>query len=358
MKKIFIPLLCLVWALCVQAQDKATRIRDIRKAYAEAKNDIAANGKSGSPRMDLRISVNGGTKVDENFIIIEETEQHYYFKRIHDQGKSDLFEPRCYFLTESTTANGHSVYREMLFDPLTSHLMFSFMNVETHAGLVIESRFYYDDEGHVIEAKQKAGDGEVTEQGWSSGDGDQTLAMVFLGLFDGLMQQKGSKTESYTPVQTADKAAQLTQIRSLYADAKQKIAKDEKSDVPLNMLIEIHDQEDPEMPPQKDELKFWYECPDDGTESRCYFISSTCQLGDHHVYSEYLFEPKTSRLKFCFSQQRQNDGPALEWRYYFGDDGRCIETKGLDARHGPGFADKKAAASYLEVFNAMVNPSY
>lgn len=358
MKKTLVLLICLVGAINMQAQDKAARIKEIRQAYAEAKKDIANNGKKGHPRMDMTISVNDGTVVSEDFNINEESERHYYFKRIRTQEDTDLFEPRCYFLTESWSANGHTSYREMLFDPYSHHLMFSYMKAETHAGFVVESRYYYDNMGNLIDDKHKVGNHETTadEHSWSTSGGDQTMAMAFIVLFNDLMKHSEAKSEEYRQTQVANKAEQMKHIRSLYAQAKQKVAKDAKSSTPFNVQIEIHDQADPGMPPQKDVLKCWYERIEGIEDAKCYFMSSTCTLGDHHVYSEYLFEPEDARLLFCFSQQEQNDGPALEWRYYFDNKGHCIEAKGQDAKFGPGFADKKAADLYLETFNALVNP--
>ena len=47
MKK-FIPLLVLLLvSMMVSAQDRTERIKEIRKAYAEAKKDIDDNGKNG-----------------------------------------------------------------------------------------------------------------------------------------------------------------------------------------------------------------------------------------------------------------------------------------------------------------------
>ena len=347
-------LLALV-ALTVSAVDKAARLKDIRQAYAEAKKDMAENDKKGAQRMDVVIDINDGTQVDENFIINDEGSVHYYFKRIHLSGDTDLFEPRCYFLVESRSANGHSSYREMLFNPYTGHLMFSFLKSETHAGFKTEARYYYDEEGNIVEEKHKVGDRETTDD--ESGGGDQTMAMVYMQIFNGLMKQKGAEAHSYTAQQNAEKSVLLKDIRVQYADAKQKIQKDGKSDLPLNMKIEIHDQEDREMPAQKDVIQFWFQHGEEG-EGRPYFMSTTCQLGDHSVYSEYLFDVKTSNLLFCFSQQKQNDSPALEWRYYFDRAGHCFEVKGVSPKYGPGFADLDVAKKYLELFNALVNPSY
>ena len=171
------------------------------------------------------------------------------------------------------------------------------------------------------------------------------------------MSHKDLSAGSPVAVQTADKATLLKQIRATYAEAKQKVDKDAKSEVPRNITIEIHDQEDMELPASKMVVKFWFDYVVNGTEPtpRCYFISTTCDLGDHHVYSEYLPDPKTSRLIFCFSQQSQNDGSALEWRYYFDDSGCCVEVKGTDSKAGPGFGDAPMADFYLALFQTLVS---
>lgn len=360
MKK-FIPLFALLLvSMMASAQDKAERIKDIRKAYAEAKKDIDDNGKNGNPRMDLRISVSDGTEVSNDFIINEDTEVTFFFKRMRLTVETDLFDPHCYFMIEKCGANGHSRYRELLFDAISGHLIFSFLKSESHAGFVTESRYYYDDLGNIIEEKHKAGGEETGGAGslYSYG-GDQTLAMRYKAMFDALMEQKGATADRYVTTPSADKAARLKQIRSVYAEAKQKIDKDSKSAIPRHILIDIHDQEDPDMPPQTDVVNIWFEPVQNGEETtrRCYFMSSTTDLGDHHVYSEYLIDTKTSELMFCFSQQAQNDAPSLEWRYYFEKD-KCIEVKGLADRNGPGFADRKAARFYLDLFNGLVNQEY
>lgn len=359
MKKVILLALLIV-SMTGFGQNKAERIKDIRQAYAEAKKDIAENGKAGNPRMDLRISLSDGTEVDEDFIINDETEVTYYFKRMRLTVETDLFDPHCFFIIEKWSANGHTRYRELLFNTISGHLMFSFMKSESHAGFVIESRYYYDDQGNVIEEKHKAGGKDVGGAGsqYSYG-GDQTVAMRYMTMFDALMHQKDESAECYTASPSADKAARLKQIRACYAEAKQKIDKDAKSAIPRNIEIDIHDQEDPDLPPQTDHINLWFEPVQNGEETtnRCYFMSSTTNLGDHHVYSEYLFDAQTSELMFCFSQQSQNDGPALEWRHYFEKD-KCIEVKGLSDRNGPGFADKKVAKFYMDLFNGLVNQTY
>ena len=332
-------------------QNKAQRIKEIRNAYAQAKKDMADNGKGGFPPVDIHIDLNDGTEVSEDFIINDERQVDIFFKRIRQRLDTDLFDPHCYFIVEKWSANGHTSYREMLFDPFTDRLMFSYMKVETHAGAVIESRYYYDDFGRCIEQKPEQGG-----MSWSSAETDYEKAKNYLAIFDALMRQKSAEAGRQVVQASADKAAQMQHIRSVYAEAKQKVEKNSKSELPRNVQVTIRDCEDPEMPAQKDVLKFWFDtiADDDTPYNSCYFMSSTTTLGDHDVYSEYLFEPKTPAPIFCFSKQQQNDGPALEWRYYFDKGGKCIEVKGGADRNGPGFADMKAAKAYQALFKMMV----
>ena len=358
--KIFF-MLCLLWTVVsTQAQNKQEQMKQIRQAYSEAKQQMTDNNKKGAQRMDVKISVNDGTVVSEDFVINDERKLDFYFKRIHQSGQTDLFEPCCYFIVESTAANGHTSYREMLFNPLSGHLLFSFMKAETHAGFVIETRYYYDETGNVIERKCKM-NGNETEpdnQSWSDAGSDQKTAMIYTQIFLDLMRQKGQAASSYTASQSAGKDALMKRIRTLYTQAKQDVQKDAKSETPMNVRIEINDKEDPAMPAQKDIIQYWFRHNGDEGKGRCYFASSTCNLGDHSVYSEYLFDPQDSHLLFCYSQQKHNDGTPSEWRYYFDKAEKCIEVKGQEPKYGPGFADKTAAKAHLELFNVLINPSF
>lgn len=351
-KTVFALLALLLLGTTGFGQNKAQRIKEIRNAYAQAKKDMADNGKGGFPPVDIHIDLNDGTEVSEDFIINDERQVDIFFKRIRQRLDTDLFDPHCYFIVEKWSANGHTSYREMLFDPFTDRLMFSYMKVETHAGAVIESRYYYDDFGRCIEQKPEQGG-----MSWSSVETDYEKAKNYLSIFDALMRQKSAEAGRQVVQASADKAAQMQHIRSVYAEAKQKVEKDAKSELPRNVQVTIRDCEDPEMPAQKDVLKFWFDNVADGDTpyNSCYFMSSTTTLGDHDVYSEYLFEPKTPAPIFCFSKQQQNDGPALEWRYYFDKGGKCIEVKGSADRNGPGFADMKAAKVYQALFKMMVD---
>ena len=53
-------LVLLLLATSVQGQDKESQLKAIRKAYAEAKKDMADNGKNGLPRMRTSSSTTRG----------------------------------------------------------------------------------------------------------------------------------------------------------------------------------------------------------------------------------------------------------------------------------------------------------
>lgn len=164
-------------------------IQQIRQIYAEAKKSVADNGKNDTPPMDIKITMHNGTKVSDYEITEEESELCFYFNQYRADTPSD--NSRCYFLTENWTSDGHTRYREMLFDPDEGYLLFSYMRAETHAGFVVESRYYYGADGRLIDQNHKLGGKEATAnaQSWSTADGDKELAGKYLTIFDMLMQQ-------------------------------------------------------------------------------------------------------------------------------------------------------------------------
>ena len=237
MKKTVLAFLALLMmSTTAFAQNKAQRIKDIREAYAQAKKDMADNDKGEFPPLDIHIDLNDGTEVSEDFIINDNREVDFFFKRIRQRTDTDLFDPHCYFIVEKWSADGHTSYREMLFDPFNDRLMFSYMKVETHAGAVIESRYYYDNDGRCIEQKPEQGG-----MAWSSAETDSEKAKNYLAIFDVLMHQKGVEGERPVAQASADKAAQVQHIRSVYAEAKQKVEKDAKSELPRNVQVTIRD---------------------------------------------------------------------------------------------------------------------
>ena len=114
-------------------------------------------------------------------------------------------------------------------------------------------------------------------------------------------------------------------------------------------------------PPSITELHFYFEpvagqAGADGNS--CYFISRHFHhnnMGPDH-YNEYLLAPQSQDLLFSYTSAKE-EGEKFEWRYYYDENGKCIEVK-TDADGGDdGVGDKAAVQRYLKLFNMLVNPS-
>ncbi len=365
MNKIILTLFALlIGSFEVGAQNSAGAIKQIRKLYAEAKKELADNGKNGKAPLDICVKMRDATKLDEDEVIDDLTELNFYFNKY--RVNSELGYPdasSCYFIIENWSANGHTRYREMLFDPNEGYLLFSYMRGETHAGFVVESRYYYGADGSLIDQKHKVGGKEATANShtWSSADGDKVLSAKYLELFDDLMNSKkevAEQTSNMSKVEAAD-PSRMKFIRGIYAEAKEKIAKNDKSDFSHDLQIVIRDQS--WGPPETTEMKFYFDDVNDGVGSggatmdkRCYFISN-----HHHNnnmgfdnYSEFLFAPKSNDLIFSYTSAKE-EGVKNEWRYYFDKNGKCIEVKTGAEEWDNGSADKKTVVHLLEILKKL-----
>ena len=367
MKKMILPLMMLCAAMTMLAQTKEAQLKHIREMYAQAKEQIAQNGKNGRAPLDIKILINDGTDMGEDLVMNDVTELHFYFNKYRIN--SDLDYPdasSCYFITEQWGANGHTRYREILFDSNEGVLLFSYMKAETHAGFTVETRYYYDGEGNIIDEKHKVGGQEVNADAhsWSSGNGDKALAEAYLKIFEDLMNhQTDLSVEDRSDAEVTPKAQRMKYIRSTYAQAKEKIAKNDKSELPLDVQIVIRDQS--WGPPQTTELKFYFDAVTDQVEpdavsvdNFCYFISEH----RHHngmgfdSYSEYLFAPKSHNLIFSYNCSKE-EGEKREWRYYFDERGKCIEVKSEAEEVDYGFSNKITVKHYLKIFKALFDTS-
>lgn len=345
----------------LSARGQQAQVAQIRKAYAEAKAQIAENGNNGKAPLDMTITVNDGTEVDEDFVINEEQEMTFYFNKHRVNADPDSPEAStCYFIVVKWSANGHSSYREILLDPNKGTLLFSFTKSETHAGYVTETRFYYDAQGNVVEQKQKAGNEEV-EPGsvmWMDASRDKATAAALLNIFDLVMNPGRELTERSKPlVKTAPKADRLKTIRSTYAAAKDKIAKDDKADVQHNVQIVVHDQS--WGPPQIHTVNYYCDQAEPDAESAgqsCYFISERI----HHnnmgpdIYNEYLLAPKSHDLIFSYTNAKE-EGEQFEWRYYFDENGKCIETMTNSDTQDGGKEDKDRVRKLVMIFQKITD---
>ena len=346
------------------SESKEGQIRRIREVYAKAKEMVAANGTGSIGPRDMTITVNDGTQVDDEFIINEETEMTFYFTK--KEPTSDIIDPtsRCYFLTDYFTAHGHESKTELLFDPEDGHLLYAFTRSVTDSGFMIEDNNYFDAEGRLIEHKRKMGREDLEDVDEDSEDGDdgsldQQFAKECLDIFETMINHKDVEPTT-TNVRTTPKADRLKMIRSTYTTAKNKIEKNDKSELPRDMRIVIHDQLAEDYPPVTVDLKFFFE-PNGNDEvfnNHCYFISKQNHSMYFKEYSEFLLAPDSHKLIFSFTQT-QEEGETYEWRYYYDENGKCIETKvksvDVEDTGDSGVDDKQQFSNYMKVFNMLVN---
>ena len=347
------------------SQSKEGQIKRIRELYAKAKEMVAANGKEGKAPHDMTITLNDGTQVDEDFIINEESEMKFYFKK-KNEPTSYIIDPTsvCYFMTEYFTAHGHERERELLFDPEDGHLLFAFSRSVTDAGYVTEVRNYFDAAGRRIEHKSKAGIDKLVDVDDDAEEvadeaSDQEFAKQCLDIFEMMVNTKDAEQKA-TNVKTTPKAERLKMIRSAYTNAKNKVTKNSKSELPRDMRIVIHDQLAEDYPPVTDDIKLYFE-PDtkhDDGSNHCYFISEQRNSMYFKEYSELLPDPDDHRLIFSCTQTWE-EGETYEWRYYYDENGKCIETKVKsvdDEDEGDsGLDDKGRYGRYIKVFDMLAN---
>ena len=371
-------LILLIGSMTTLAQtSKAEKIKNIRTAYAKAKEMIANNGKDGNPALDMHVALRTVNEVDEDFTLEDNTDVDYYFtKKRKYNTKEELFyeENVCYFIVEQWEANGHTKYREMLFDSNTEKLIFSFMKSESHAGFVVETRYYYDSNGQLIEEKLKAGgqDTDPDDHLYGDAEGDRKVANHYMDIFQEIMQPKGdySAADGKASV-TQTKDEHLKTIRASYAKAKELIKANNKNQPDNKLTIVVHDQEEGDCPPVVTEINYGFSEWDDGHAPmyRCYFISEHMHHNNmgYDQYSEFLLNDENQRFgdngkptktinpMFTYTCVKE-EGEKYEWRYYFDENGRCIETKSNHEDTDDGKADKLKTRRLLHVFNNLMNP--
>ena len=368
MKKIFLSLVLVVVSIAGYAQpeednrtatstltkeQKAARIQEIRNAYAEAKAKVAKNGKNGQSPRDLWIECNDVIDKEADVTSWEGISVYFDSETI---GETEVNRP--YFIVENATAHQHLLYREMLISPEDSTLMFCYRRGETDAGFVVESRYYYDTEGKLVEAKHN------THNTWSTPEGEQEVARKYIDLFRTMTQgvlltRDGTMTDAPRgPENVARQLAQRTKeqqmayIRNQYSRAKKKAAQEEHEYQKRNVRIVLHDQ-GTLWPPMTTEYKFFFETrvvelPDQRRhDNYCYFISEHRQRMGFDSYVEYLFDTYSQDLLFYYCKCAEEDGQ-WEWRRYYDQKGNCIEQKGNSADDMP--LDQNDAKNMLGLF--------
>ena len=234
-----------------------------------------------------------------------------------------------YFIAENWGNHGHVRYREVLLDPKDHQVIFCYMRGETDAGFVVESRYYYDAKGQCIEQKHNI------DNSWTMPETEKENAEYYMRLFN-MVTCNGY----FTPLDldkpkksTTPKAERLKHIRALYAQAKAKSAANDKAEMPNDLHITLHDLGD-NQPPRTTKTRIYFD------KDGIYFINQSSKSMQLDGYSEYLFEPKTKDV--------------YEWRYYFNENGDCIETKTNNTDEtDDGFYDKRAASDYQAIFDLL-----
>ena len=352
MKKSLFILTLLIGSMTVQAQStKDDRIKEIRAAYAQAKKKIEQNGKGGKSPKDMSIVLN--RMEDEEIYLYDMEELTYYFDETIENG---IVKKHPYFITEKWSNHGHTRYREVMLDPKSQQVMFCFMHGETDAGFVVESRYYYDTKGQCIEQKHN------THNNWTEDNSEKENAEYYLKIFN-LVNYNGYFTTLDTDKPqkpTTPKAERMKHIRATYAQAKDKIAQNSKKDDPDELSIKIHEFGD-DRPPRTTVTHINFEKKGEPTYQNdnpfyCYFINSHTSSMGYDSYAEYLFEPETSDLIFSYTRGRE-EGEQHEWRYYYDENGNCIETKSDSEETDEGFYDKRQAKDYLAIYKLLMSES-
>lgn len=353
MKRLFLLTLiinCQLSILSLAAQPKAEQIKHIRQIYAEAKQKVAKNGKNGSVPLELNI-----TRIENDPIVEaeENVETRFFFER-PDYGKAV-----CYLITYNRDVDGHTEYRELLFDPIKGHLLFSFMKAETHAGFKVETRYYYDATGRCIEQTHKVQDQPTTAEAhtWSNEVADKEMAANYINIFNGFLN-----TYSYPDIalkgtkESVPKDEIIKRIRTIYSQAKDKSALNDKKDGTKNeVVININDQAEPNMPPITQTLKFYYEIElKSDTFRHCYFLSEKSKSMYAQTYEEYLTDNDIEHHNLIFNYcNSDGEGENLESRYYYDSSGHCIESKCNLPDYDERDATRNRAAFYFSLFTSI-----
>ena len=103
----------------------------------------------------------------------------------------------------------------------------------------------------------------------------------------------------------------------------------------------------------KGSLTFTLEPDAYSIDNYCYFITEHSKSMSYDGYMEFLFEPKTNDLVFSYTRARE-EGEEHEWRYYYDENGKCIETKSNSEETDEGFYDKRAAKDYLAIMKYLL----
>ena len=354
MKRILLLILTISLSnlLTLSAQPKAEQIKRIRQVYAKAKQDVTNNGKNGAAPFDISMS---RTETDATAGIEENEELKFFYKR------PGYAHGMCYLITRKWEADGHTDYREYLFDPVKGHLLFAFMKAETHAGFKVETRYYYDALGNCIEQKHKVQDKETTADAhsWNDAKGESQKADNYISIFNDLLNTYDYPTVAIKPTkEAATKDQVIKRIRAVYSAAKSKVDKNDKREGEVNEVkIVIHDQAEKDMPPLTRKLNYYYDVVQKSdTYYHCYFLSTKLSSMYGETYEEYLTDDTPERHDLIFNYcDAEGEGETLEVRYYYDAMGHCIEAKCNQQDYDERDETRNRAGFLFSIFKKLLN---
>ena len=338
--------------LTLSAQPKAEQIKHIRQVYAKAKQDVTNDGKNGAAPLNVRVN---RTENDPTVDIEENEELQFYFKRPNNGHAI------CYLITRQWDADGHTDYREYLFDPVKGHLLFAFMKAETHAGFKVETRYYYDAHGNCIEQKHKVMDKDTTPDAhsWSNAKDESKKADNYISAFNDLLNIYDYPAIATKPMMEATpKDEIIKRIRTAYSAAKNKVALNDKKDgKKTEMLVTVHDQADRDMPPMTKTLKYYYDVENKSdTYYHCYFLSEKRKSMYGETYEEYLTDDIPERHNLIFNYCKSaGEGDVLETRYYYDANGHCVEAKCNQPDYDERAETRNRAGFLFSIFSKLLN---
>ena len=127
--------------------------------------------------------------------------------------------------------------------------------------------------------------------------------------------------------QTSPKAkARVTEIKKLYAEAKESMAYNDQEDYPAVSGMETtYYYMAPGAGPIKHYVKYDMSTEDIDHEGGLafipYFVSDSYNSGGRKLYEEYLLDEKTGKPIFAYVYEENGDGTKNEGRYYYYADG-------------------------------------
>ena len=152
MKKRLLKLILLGFSLGITvlaaAQNEAAAVREVRAAYAAAKEQIARSSESDDANLHndvvttIRRNMPGSGPSVETY--------HCYFDL--DVQAEPVWEVhyRPYFITRKYNIAARNFYEEYLYEPASGRLLFVFLQGDSLDGGKNEERYYYDAEGRLV----------------------------------------------------------------------------------------------------------------------------------------------------------------------------------------------------------------